>query len=188
VADETEFILIRHGQSVWNAVDRWQGHGDPPLSEAGRRQVVELGRALSGIGIDHMISSDLVRASQTASILAEIWKLEPGLDPRLRELDVGDWTGLTRSQIACRAGEMLRRFDLGEPELRAGGGESRHQLRVRVRTAVAEIAVRYPGKRIALVTHLGAVRALLPGSELPNAGWCRARARDLEAPEKMECV
>jgi probable phosphoglycerate mutase len=183
---ETEFILIRHGQSVWNAVDRWQGHGDPPLSDEGRRQVAELAQVLAGEGVDRVISSDLLRAAETADILSQVWKLVPARDPRLRELDVGAWTGLTRSQIEELAGDELRRFDLGEPELRAGGGESRHQLRVRVRTAASEIAARHPGERIALVTHLGAVRALLPGTELPNAGWCRAQANELAPPPAVE--
>jgi broad specificity phosphatase PhoE len=146
--------------------------------------VADLSRALSSEGIQRVISSDLLRALETASILAEVWSLDPSRDSRFRELDVGVWTGLTREEIEEREGEALRRFDRGEPDLLAGGGESRRQLRLRVRAAAAEIAARHPGERVALVTHLGVVRALVPGTDLDNAGWCRASAHELATVEQ----
>ncbi len=182
----TEFILIRHGQSLWNANGRWQGHGDPSLSDKGRRQVADLGRALASEGIQHVISSDLLRAIETASILAEVWGLAPSRDPRFRELDVGVWTGLTRAEIEEREGDALVRFDRREPDLLAGGAESRRQLRLRVRAAAAEIAARHPGERVALVTHLGVVRALVPGTDLDNAQWCRVPAHELATVEQAK--
>ena len=107
-------------------------------------------------------------------------------DARLRELDVGAWAGLTRAEIASREAAELERFERGVPDARPGGGESRRELRWRVRTAAAAIAAAHPGERVALVTHLGAVRALCPGTELSNAGWRRVRARELAPPTLEE--
>ena len=176
---ETEFLLVRHAESTWNAAGRWQGQANPPLSEAGRRQALALARELSAEAIDRVIASDLDRAAETAGLLAEVWGLKPGLDARLRELEVGSWTGLSRDEIAHRDAEALARFEGGDPDARPGGGESRRELRRRVRAAAAQIAAEHPGQRVVLVAHLGSVRALRPGTALPNAGWCRSRYRDL---------
>lgn len=177
------FLLIRHAESTWNATGRWQGQADPPLSERGRQQALRLARALAAEPVDHLITSDLARASETAAILAEAWGLSPRLDPLLRELDVGEWTGLTRAEIADREVAALERFESAVPDVRPGGGESRRELRRRVRTAAAEIASAHPGARVALVTHLGTIRALRPGTELPNAGWFRVCASELAAAD-----
>jgi probable phosphoglycerate mutase len=186
VPSETVFLLIRHAESTWNAAGRWQGQADPPLSELGRRQALHLARELAVEPVDRVIASDLARANETAAILAEVWGLGARLDPRLRELDVGVWAGLTREQIASRAIAALEIFESGVPDARPGGGESRREMRRRVRAAAAEIAAAHPGERVALVTHLGAVRALCPGAELPNAGWRRIRARELAPPTLEE--
>ncbi len=183
---ETVFLLVRHAESTWNAVGRWQGQADPPLSNRGRLQATQLARDLALEPIDCVIASDLARASETAAILAEVWGLVAQFDTRLRELDVGAWTGLTRAEIASREAAALERFERGVPDARPGGGESRRDLRWRVRTAAAAIAAAHPGERVALVSHLGAVRALCPGTELTNAEWRRVRARDLAPPTLEE--
>ena len=175
----TRFVLVRHAQSTWNASGRWQGQADPPLSETGRAQAAALAPALVGEGIERILASDLRRAFETASILGQALGLEPSPDPRLRELDVGDWAGLTRSQIEARDPQLLARFDAGQPDAHPGGGESRSDIRRRVRAAAASIAASAPERCIALVTHLGVIRALLPGTELGNAEWCRAEADQL---------
>ena len=107
----------------------------------------------------------------------------PAPDSRLRELDVGDWSGRTRAEIEAFSGETLARFEAAEPDARPGGGESRREIRLRVRRAMAEIAARHQGQRLAVVTHLGVIRALLPGTELGNAEWVEARADALASPD-----
>lgn len=128
-----------------------------------------------------IVASDLSRAAETAAILGEAFGIEPESDARLRELDIGDWTGWTRREIEERDGAALRRFESEAPDARAGGGESRRALEQRVRPVALQIAVRHAGRRIALVAHLGVIRALLPGTELANAGWCRATVSDFAA-------
>ncbi|MCJ7672062.1 MAG: histidine phosphatase family protein, partial [Acidimicrobiia bacterium] len=94
-------LLVRHGQSTWNAEQRWQGQADPPLSTLGERQARAAAAAAQHLGIARIFASDLIRARRTAELLAP-----PGvdvtLDPALRERHAGDWTGLTRTEIDDR--------------------------------------------------------------------------------------
>jgi len=186
---EAALLLIRHAESSWNALGRWQGHGDPPLSDRGRAQANALARELASETIDVLVSSDLRRAAETAAILGEARGLRPELNPRLRELDLGDWEGLTRDEIERKAGNALRRFDAGDLDVRPGGGENLREIEQRAFSIVAELVDAHPGRRLAVVTHLGVIRALLgescgfargvgtgsvpsgPGAEFDNASW-----------------
>ncbi len=180
--DGTRLLLVRHAESTWNAAGRWQGHGDPPLSAAGRAQAAKLAQELRGEGVDALITSDLQRAAETASLLGEVLGHQPQPDPRFRELEIGAWTGLTRSEIAARFPEDLSRFERGEAGVRAGGSESRREIRIRVRRAAAELASAHAGRNLVVVTHLGVIRALVPGLELANAQWHRLAIEDLPPP------
>jgi XTP/dITP diphosphohydrolase len=163
------FLLIRHAESIWNAEERWQGQADPPLSPRGVAQAEEIAKALAQERADALLCSDLRRAGQTAEIVGRALGLVPRPDPRLRELDVGCWAGLTRGEILERDPELLRRFEAEDPDVRAGGGETRAEIRRRVRGAFRALAEQHRGARILVVTHLGVVRALRPGTELRNA-------------------
>jgi probable phosphoglycerate mutase len=180
--DDASILLIRHAESTWNAGGRWQGHGDPPLTARGRAQASALAESLMGEDIELLIASDLVRSAQTAAILGARWGVVPRHDARLREIDIGTWTGLTREQIAAREGELLARFEAEDPDVKPGGGESRLEIRARVRRAAAELAAEHRGRRLALVTHLGVIRALSPGAAPENADWLRLPARALASP------
>ncbi len=187
--NETTLLLIRHAESSWNAAGRWQGHGDPPLSDRGRAQANALARELARESIDVLVSSDLRRAAETAAILGKGQGLRPELTPRLRELDLGDWEGLTRAQIERMAGDALRRFDAGDLDVRPGGGENLREIAQRAFSVVTELVDAHPGRRLAVVTHLGVIRALLgescgfargvgtgsalsgPGADFGNACW-----------------
>lgn len=168
---ETRFLMIRHAESEWNASDRWQGHGDPPLSARGREQAQSLADALVGEAIGALYSSDLVRAAETAAIVGAAWGLRPRLNRNLRELDIGEWTGWTRSEIEERAAASLARFDAEDPDVRPGGGESRREIRLRIRREMVQIAADHPSQSVAIVTHLGALRALFPGTQPANTDW-----------------
>ena len=94
----TRVLLVRHGQSEWNAAGRWQGQADPPLTDLGRHQALHAARNL-GV-VDAVVASDLQRASETALIIAEALGVGPVvLEPGLRERDAGEWSGLTRAEI-----------------------------------------------------------------------------------------
>ncbi len=181
-AAPTAFVLIRHAESIWNAEERWQGQADPPLSARGVAQAEAIARELAQQRVDGLLSSDLRRAWQTAEIVGRALGLEARSDPRLRELDVGRWAGLTRSEIEAIDAALLGRFEAEDPAVRAGGAESRAEIRARVRGAFRELAQAHPGERLVVVTHLGVVRALRPGTELANAEWIELRANQLADP------
>src|SRR5437879_451752 len=94
----TRLLLLRHGQSTWNAEERWQGHADPPLSELGEHQARTAAEAAAHLGVSALYSSDLTRARQTAAALTPVG-ITPVVAPALRERDVGEWTGLTTTEI-----------------------------------------------------------------------------------------
>ncbi|HXY21336.1 MAG TPA: histidine phosphatase family protein, partial [Burkholderiaceae bacterium] len=92
---QATLLLIRHGETQWNAQARIQGHRDIALSERGLRQAQRLARFLSGQAIDAVYASDLARASQTAQPLADALRLPVCLDARLRERGFGLFEGST---------------------------------------------------------------------------------------------
>jgi len=183
---QTRLLLVRHGQTPWNAHARWQGVGDPGLTPLGRNQAEELAdllRAEREEDWHRIVASDLSRAQETAKIIAAALELNVEVDERLRELDVGEWTGLTRSEIEARDPETLRAFETGEPSIRPGNGESRIEIRIRTRDCVRDLAGRYPGEGLIVVTHLGVIRALVPGAEPENASCIRAHAEEIAERE-----
>jgi probable phosphoglycerate mutase len=149
----TRVLLIRHGQSVWNAAGRWQGQADPELSPAGRAQAVDA--ALRVGAIDAVVASDLRRAMETAILIAQQLGVGPVLiEPRLREVGVGEWTGLTRAEIEEAWPGFLadgRRPPAAEPWADAVD---------RVLAALVDLGVRHPGADVLAVAHAGVILGL----------------------------
>lgn len=176
----TDLLFIRHGESTWNAAGRWQGQGDPSLSEAGRHQAAAAAAALRGRDLTLLAASDLRRAAETADRIGAELGLRVRFVPGLRELDVGRWSGLRHEEIARRFPDELARFRSGDPDVRPGGGESRRVLTQRVTAELAGLASEAPG-RVAVVSHLGVLRALRPGAELENAAWVEISEGELRS-------
>jgi probable phosphoglycerate mutase len=155
----TTIVMVRHGETDWNRDNRFQGHADPPLNAVGRRQARALPRELAGDKLTALYSSPLRRASETASILADALDLEVHVLEALREVDVGSWSGLTRTQVETRYPEGYRRW------LEYGhgwdDGETYEELGSRVVGGLVEIARAHPGERVAAVTHGGPIRSAL---------------------------
>jgi broad specificity phosphatase PhoE len=171
--DEPRIWLMRHGESEWNALGRWQGHGDPPLSDLGRRDAEMLSgqiasRVSSGGRRILLYCSDLRRARETAGFIGRALGQEPSPLAALRELDVGSWSGLTRQEIELRDSARLQAFESEDPDIRPGGGETRREIRTRVRAAVESLAADDPAADLLLVVHLGVIRALRPGAAPEN--------------------
>jgi probable phosphoglycerate mutase len=158
-------LLLRHAQSVWNAEGRWQGQADPPLSELGFAQANSVARHLSGWpGFDLVASSDLRRARETARILAEGsgYRGHLFVESSLREYDVGEWSGLSRSEIGER---WPAEFDLylSGNLLSPPGGEDRLAFDRRVLAAaerLSSLAVAEKAERVLVVAHGGVIRSL----------------------------
>jgi probable phosphoglycerate mutase len=156
---ETTILLIRHGETDWNASGRWQGQSDIPLNENGIIQASLLAKRLSSWPIDTVYSSDLARAAQTASILGHGLGLQPNLDEAWRERSGGDFEGLTAEELRKVAGETpvrIRDKDWAPP-----GGETDGQVAKRVQEAFDRIVGEHPGKMMAIVSHGGAIITLL---------------------------
>jgi len=150
----TTILLARHGETDWNRERRWQGHDDQPLNELGREQARELADSLDGRAIDAIYASDLARAHETAVIVGERLGLPVRADARLREVDVGDWSGMTHADIDPDA---LRRWEAGEKAW--NGGESYDEMGERVVAGVVALARDHPGATLLFVTHGGSIRA-----------------------------
>jgi probable phosphoglycerate mutase len=140
----TTLLLVRHGETDWNAEGRLQGHTDRPLNDFGRRQAKELAERLAGDGADAIYASDLSRAKETAAIVGERLGLTVVIDPDLREKSWGTWEGLT--------GDERVHVELV--------GESTLEHQERVMAAVDRIVRRHPGERVVVVTHGGSLRRI----------------------------
>lgn len=163
-------LLVRHGQSEWNASGRWQGQADPPLSELGATQAAEAAGRLADFGFSAVVTSDLRRARATADILAGHLGLGVAVDTDLREIDVGDWTGLTRAEIEARWPGELAAWSEGRSESPLGG-EDRTALTERAAAALARAAAAaQPGDRLLIVTHGALIRNLDRSLGLPPEG------------------
>jgi broad specificity phosphatase PhoE len=148
----TRLLLVRHGESTWNADGRWQGQADPPLSPLGEQQAAEAATRVDSV--DAVWASDLVRARRTAEIVAGGQRIDVRLDPRLRERHAGDWQGHTRVEI-----EEHWPGYLGSGR-RPAGYESDDALLARVLAAIDEIAAAHRGESVLVVVHGGIVRTL----------------------------
>ncbi|MGB5697307.1 MAG: histidine phosphatase family protein [Polyangiales bacterium] len=154
-----EVCLVRHAQSVSNASGVWQGHGDSPLSDTGRMQVQALHRALRQEHYDLVLSSDLTRAADTA--IATGAEIEH--DRAWREIDVGNWEGLTMDEVLARFPEEIEALKARRP-FPIGGGESWPEVFERADAALASLRNRMPhGGRAIVFTHGGIIAALLSG-------------------------
>ena len=153
-------LLLRHGQSTWNADGRWQGQADPPLSPLGEEQARDAAHRLSPGQFSRIVASDLQRARRTAEILGEALELAVEVDPELREIDVGDWQGLTRAEIDERAPGALADWSEGRSDA-TPGGETRSHLTDRARAALLRAAAATsPGDRVLVVSHGALIRNL----------------------------
>lgn len=176
----TTILLIRHGETDWNAARRLQGHTDIALNDAGLLQADALGRALVQAPLAAVIASDLSRARQTAQAVAGHHGIELRIDSQLRERCYGGFEGLQHAQIAKvypqhYAAWQARDIDaLMPPGERVG--ESFRQFFTRSTQAIVHWAGQYPGRTIAIVAHGG----VLECAHRVARGMALTSARDFE--------
>ncbi len=153
-------ILVRHGESEWNAQRRYQGQSDVPLSELGRRQAQLVAERLAGVKIDAAYASDLVRAWETAQIIVEKNCLEVAPDPRLRELKFGVLEGLTFEEAQAQYPEMIAAWleDFNRPP---EGGETIELFNARVVSLLDDLKQEHDEQVVLLVGHGGSLSEIL---------------------------
>lgn len=173
----TQVLLVRHGQTDWNATGLYHGQEDIPLNEVGRSQAVALADALRAEHFDRIVSSPLSRASDTAAAIAALRGLEVIVDDSLLEADAGDWTGLAEPAIFAAHPDYARaRIERRDYRL-SETGETTLECARRIASGVRRIAERYQGQRILIVGHSYGLQAAL--GEL--MGWPLEQSQRVEA-------
>jgi probable phosphoglycerate mutase len=153
-------LAIRHGETELNVAKRYQGHSDSPLTENGRNQVSSLGRRMAKMKFDTLISSDLGRTQETATIIAEYTGHSIKTDSRLRERNYGVLEGLTVSDIKAGQSEVLERLDANDPDYIIPDVESLRQHFQRNVAVFEELQSGISDGRVALVVHGGVLDSL----------------------------
>jgi broad specificity phosphatase PhoE len=182
-------VLWRHGRTPFNAENRFQGQLDVPLDDVGRAQAAAAAAHLSTLPIDVVVSSDLVRALDTASALTSLTGHTLTRDPALREVDAGEWQGLVGAEIARKWPQEHAAWRRGD-DVAMGGGETRTRLGERVAAAVEAHAAAVPdGGTLLVASHGAALKAgvlrlldlpVIAGSAFAgfrNAHWAVLRRR-----------
>jgi broad specificity phosphatase PhoE len=161
----TRILLVRHGQSEWNAAGRWQGQQDPPLTDLGRRQALAAADTIGSI--EAVFASDLQRAMETATIIAsKIGVLPVLVDAGFRERCAGEWEGLTRAEIEAAwpgyldaPGDAHVGFATSTPR-RPPSWESDEELVGRAVAALARVNEHVGNGHALVVTHGGLIYAI----------------------------
>lgn len=166
----SRIILWRHGRTEYNLQGRFQGQIDIPLDEVGRGQAESAATYLALEEPAAIVSSDLSRAHQTAQALASRVGLEVEIDEGLREINAGEWEGLTRPEILEHWPDEFHAWRRGD-FIRIGGGETRPEVAQRVAASILDHAQRVDGTLV-IVSHGAALRgATLELLGLPLEQW-----------------
>ncbi|MEW6173039.1 MAG: alpha-ribazole phosphatase [Bacillota bacterium] len=153
--------LIRHGETIWNHALRYQGHADIALNERGILQAEALARRLEVERFAAFFSSDLCRALDTARIIARPHGGGVKTLPALREIDFGEWEGLTRDEIKAGFPEVSQQWWTTPCSTRLPGGETLSEVTERAVGALKQIAASHKDEQVVVVSHGGVIRALV---------------------------
>lgn len=148
-------ILMRHGETIWNAEQRLQGHGNAPLSQRGKEQALAFRHLLRELRPKAVVSSDLGRCRETVDLIG--FPQAPA-DARLRELDMGEWTGRRKPDLITEHSREYWAWRAGEYQ--PAGGEAWRDFRARVEAGLRDWLARTDGDLLAVV-HSGVIRAAL---------------------------
>jgi len=157
------FLLVRHGQTAWNTKGRFAGQFDLPLDEAGHAQAAALANRLKDEQVDAIYSSDLSRAWGTALAIQSSLALRVDLKPdsRLREMNFGDWQGLTYPEIQRRNPEGLEGWEKDQLHNAPPHGETLLEFSERVKSVYKELRGAHADQTLILVAHGGSLQLLI---------------------------
>jgi broad specificity phosphatase PhoE len=161
VGAPSRLLLLRHGQTALSVERRYSGHGDPELTDLGRRQAAGAATRLAAVpGIAAVLTSPLLRARQTATAVAEATGAPLVVRQGLIETDFGDWEGLTFAEARARDPELHAAW-LGSEDAAPPGGESFAAVGMRIETERAAVVDEFPGSTVVLVSHVTPIKMLL---------------------------
>ena len=173
-------VLLRHGETDWNAEERAQGHTDVPLNAVGHAQAEVVAPVLAELAPSRLWSSDLARALETAAYVAAATGLAIERDPRLREYDMGVRSGLTRPEFAAAFPSEYAAWLAGDSTRPVPGEESNAQVHARVVPALRECLAALPwGETGIVVMHGGCLKVGVMGM----LDWPWELAASLQGPE-----
>jgi broad specificity phosphatase PhoE len=167
--------LARHGQTAYNLEGRFQGWGDVPLDQTGRDQARQLAVAVAAVEPVSLVSSNIARALETATIVSELIGLEPQIDPRFAETETGDWTNRSFADVAAEDPEAFTNFVELEADWGFPGGESFATQAARVAAGLEDWRARSNTGATVIICHGNVIRLALrdagrDGSERPDNG------------------
>jgi alpha-ribazole phosphatase len=154
-------VLVRHGETMYNAQRRYTGQSDIPLNTLGERQAAALGESLATDRFDVIVTSDLERTRVTAEAIAHIHGLVIREDIDLRELAFGEWEGYTYDEVLARDAKLVAQWRSDPATYAPPGGETVSQLRDRCARALRNWRTQYPEASVLWVTHGGLIGVLL---------------------------
>ncbi len=156
----TQLIALRHGETAWNAAQRIQGQIDEPLNDTGRWQAERLAQALLDAGVQHIYSSDLQRAADTAAAFARVSGLPVTLDTALRERHFGAWQGHGYDALLTLWPDQAAAWRRRDPDFAPPGGETLACFHARSVAACQQLCDRHPGQVLAVFAHGGVLDCL----------------------------
>lgn len=156
---DRRIVVWRHASTAWNREKRFQGSSDVPLDDGGLQQAESAARELAKLEPTVLVTSDSQRAMQTATPLCRRLEIEPIVDARLQEADLGEWEGLTREQVAERFPDEYAAWRRGT-DIARGGGETYRQVAERGAAAMSDALTGLDeGQTLVAVTHGSMARA-----------------------------
>jgi probable phosphoglycerate mutase len=180
-----QLLLLRHARTGHNVARRFQGQADVPLDEVGRAQALRVAPVIAARRPVVIVSSDSIRAADTAAAIGAVSGLPVTLEPALREIDVGGWSGLTLDEVKATFPEEYDAWHAGEESLRRGGGETYAEVGERAYAALSPLLDGPSTELIVAVTHGGTARSLIDLmiglplgfrrvlGGLPNVAWSK---------------
>lgn len=149
----TRLVVVRHGRTEWNRVERFRGRADIELDEVGIRQAEAAAERISEWQVSAIYTSPLRRALTTAEILAHPFSLEVKLLPGIIDIDYGEWQGLSPEEASAKHGNLYSTWLNSPHQMKFPGGESLTDVRKRAASAVDDLIARHPKETIVLVSH-----------------------------------
>jgi broad specificity phosphatase PhoE len=149
----TRLIIVRHGRTEWNRVERFRGRADIGLDEVGMKQAEAAAKRIGDWQTSAIYSSPLRRALTTAEIIASPLGLNVQLIPGIIDIDYGEWQGLSTEDVVARNGHLYSQWIESPHKVKFPGGESFAEVRERAASAVDELVQQHPKETIVLVSH-----------------------------------
>ena len=157
----TKVILVRHGETLWNLEMKYQGHCDIALTEKGIKQAELAASSLMKEPISAVYASDLCRAFATAESIANKHNLQVTAIPELREINFGQWEGLTYDKINSQWSDIMAKLFTHPDEIKIPDGETFREVKERATIALSKLIKQHSNETIVVVSHGGTIRTIL---------------------------